>query len=192
LLFIYQFMTEDAASLPFDLYFSLSFFGRIVKGDGDAGISIYLIHSVPLVLSAVQVFSFLLFCRLCRYFHSSCSVGCAGIFIPLVLSAVQVFSFLSYRRLCRYSHPFCSSCTIYCAGFLIHCVPLVLSAVLIFSSTLFLLYCLLCRYSHPFCSSCTVGCAGILIYSVPLVFSAGIVIHSVPLVQSTVQVSSST
>ena len=26
-----------------------------MKGDGDAGISVYLIHSVPLVLSAVQV-----------------------------------------------------------------------------------------------------------------------------------------
>jgi hypothetical protein len=28
---------------------------RIVKGDGDAGLSVYLIHSIPLVLSAVQV-----------------------------------------------------------------------------------------------------------------------------------------
>ena len=28
---------------------------RIVKGDGDTGLSVYLIHSIPLVLSAVQV-----------------------------------------------------------------------------------------------------------------------------------------
>ncbi len=41
--------------LQFDLYDLQCTGYRIVKGDGDAGLSVYLIHSIPLVLSAVQV-----------------------------------------------------------------------------------------------------------------------------------------
>ncbi len=41
--------------LQFDLYDLLCNWYRIVKGDADAGLSVYLIHSIPLVLSAVQV-----------------------------------------------------------------------------------------------------------------------------------------